>query len=300
MITADWLRDRLTGNAVRDRSVLVWILLGVALLAVLNLPEPLALRGKALVRESLAPLQELVTGITQSSRQWIGAVRRLGEMALANQQMAAELTELRSELRYLAGLEEENAALRDQLGFLQRPERQLVPAEIIGRDISGWWQTIRIGQGLVHGIDNDMAMVTPDGLVGHTMNVSAGTADVLLITDPTCRVSAIIPRVNVHGIVSGRGVPWRGQPLLQMDFINKDVTLEPGDEVVTSGLGGRYPRGIVIGRVERVERDESGLYQRADIVPAAEIGRLLYGFIIAETMDPVDAVFRRHGNGGTP
>lgn len=285
---------------MRDRPVLIWITLGVALLVVLNLPEPFSLRGKALVREFLAPLQELVTGVSQSSRQWIGAVRNLGEMAMDNRQMAAELTELRSELRYLAGLEQENAALRHQLGFLQRPDRQLVPAEIIGRDISGWWQTIRIGQGLVHGIDNNMAMVTPDGLVGHTMNVSAGTADVLLITDPTCRVSALISRVNVHGIVSGRGVPWRGQPLLQMDFINKDVSIEPGDEIVTSGLGGRYPRGIVIGHVERIERDESGLYQRAEIVPAADIGRLLYGFIVAETMDPVDAVFRTHGNGGTP
>lgn len=285
---------------MRDRPVLIWITLGVALLVVLNLPEPFSLRGKALVREFLAPLQELVTGVSQSSRQWIGAVRNLGEMAMDNRQMAAELTELRSELRYLAGLEQENAALRHQLGFLQRPDRQLVPAEIIGRDISGWWQTMRIGQGLVHGIDNNMAMVTPDGLVGHTMNVSAGTADVLLITDPTCRVSALISRVNVHGIVSGRGVPWRGQPLLQMDFINKDVSIEPGDEIVTSGLGGRYPRGIVIGHVERIERDESGLYQRAEIVPAADIGRLLYGFIVAETMDPVDAVFRTHGNGGTP
>lgn len=268
-------------------------MLGVGLVVLLNLPDSVSQNGKALIREFLAPLQSAVTQAFTGTRQWWGAARSLGEMALTNQHMAEELTRLRSELRYLQGLEAENQALRAQLGFQSRPDRQLIPAEIIGRDITGWWQSVRIGQGAAEGIEAGMAMVTPDGLVGRTMNVSIGTADVLLISDPSCRISAHVSDAQTHGIVSGLGLSFRGQPTLEMVFINKDATIRPGDEVVTSGLGDRYPRGILIGHVEQVTRDDSGLYQSATIAPAADIGRLTYGFVVVETPDPVDDLLGR-------
>ncbi len=283
---------------MRQRSISIWLILGTALIIALNLPESVSNRGKSVIREFLAPLQELVAGVNQNARAWLSAVRGLGDMALENQHMAAELTRLRSEMRYLEALEQQNIELRVQLGYLSRPERELIPAEVIGRDISGWWQTVRIGKGLAEGIERDMAVVTPDGLVGRTMNVFAGTADVLLISDPSCRVSAYLPRTRTHGITSGRGLSVRGMPLLRMEFINKDAEIRPGDEVLTSGLGGTFPRGILIGYVERVFMDDSGLFQHADIAPTADIGRLAYCFVIAETPDPVETLIRRRERGG--
>jgi rod shape-determining protein MreC len=274
------------------------LILGAALIMALNLPESTSQHGKALIREFLAPLQGLIAGVTHNARQWFGAVRGLGDMALDNRNMAAELTRLRSELRYLEALEQENIELRAQLGYLSRPERELIPAEVIARDISGWWQTLRIGKGLAEGVEPHMAVVTADGLVGRTMNVSAGTADVLLISDPSCRVSAYVPRVRAHGVTSGRGLSPRGLPLLRMQFIDKDADIRPGDEVVTSGLGGTYPRGLLIGYVERIVMDDSNLYQVADIAPTADLGRLAYCFVIAETSDPVETLLRRREAGG--
>lgn len=282
---------------VRERSIIIWLVLGAALVMVLNLPAPVSDRGKAAIREFLAPLQGVVTRITQGSRQWFDAVRSLGELAVANQHMQEELTRLRSEIRYLEGLEQENADLRAQLNFMQRPGRDLIPAEIIGRDITGWWQTVRIGKGIGHGVEAGMAVVTPDGLVGRTLDASIGTADIMLISDSTSRVSAWLPRSGSHGIVSGGGLSFRGLPILTMRFINKDTEIRMGDEVVTSGLGGIYPRGLLIGYVDAVERDETGLYQVADIAPAADLGRFTYGFIVAESHDPVDLLLRRP-NGG--
>lgn len=286
---------------MRERSISIWLILGAALLVALNLPEGLSGRGKAAIREFLAPLQELVSGIHHGGQQWINAVRSLGEMAVDNENMAEELTRLRSELRYLEGLEQENEQLRKQLGFLSRPDRELIPVEIIGRDISGWWQTVRVGKGLAEGIESGMAVVTQDGLVGRTMNVSAGTADVLLVADPSCRVSAYVAPAEAHGVIAGRGLTAAGLPILRMDFINKDVPLRAGDEVVTSGLGGTYPRGIVVGHIEEVTTDDSGLFQRADIAPSADIGRISYAFVVAETADPIETLLRgRERDGGEP
>lgn len=284
--------------AVRERSYTLWLILGAALLVVLNLPESLSNRGKSVIRELLAPLQEVVTGVGRGGRQWFLAVRSLGDMAVEHRHMAAELTRLRSEFRYLEGLEQENQALRDQLRYAGRVDRDLIPAEIIGRDISGWWQTVRIGKGRADGVVADTAVVTPDGLVGRTMDVSTGTSDVLLITDPSCRVSAHLPRTDAHGITAGGGLSFRGLPLLQMQFVNKDREIRPGDEVVTSGLGGIYPRGILIGHVESVTLDDSGLYQSAEVAPSADIGRFAYCFVLAESPSSPDGATPRGQPGG--
>ncbi len=284
---------------MRERTISIWLILAVTLVVALNLPAAVSDRGKAVIREFLAPLQELVTQTTQGVRDWVVAVRSLGEMALENQRKAEELTRLRSELRYLEGLEQENRELREQLGFLSRPGRELIAAEVIGRDMSGWWQTVRIGKGIAEGVEAGMAVVTPDGLVGRTMNVSAGTADILLITDPSCKVSGILMGSGAHGIVAGRGLGVRGRPSLRMRFINKDAVVQIGDEVVTSGLADQLPRGLLIGHVTSVAPDESGLYQVATLTPAADLSRLSYGFVVAEVADPIERILRgRDVNGG--
>jgi rod shape-determining protein MreC len=277
---------------VRERHYAVWLLLGVALIVVLNLPDSMTKRGKAAIRDFLAPLQELVTRGQQQSGQWLGAIQELGELAVENQEMAAELTRLRSEIRYLEALQDENRALRTQLGFLSRPDYALIPTEVIGRDVSGWWQSVRVGKGLAEGIESDMAVVTPDGVVGRIDAVSAGTADILLISDPGSTLAAHLPVADAFGILSGDGISARGAARLEMRFINKNARIELGEEVVTSGLGGDFPRGLLIGYITAVTMDESGLYQRATVTPSADLGRLAYCFVIAETPDPVETLLR--------
>ncbi len=273
------------------------MVLAVTLVAVLNLPDHARMRIESSLREGLAPLQALIARTAQTVQQMGLMIRGIGGMASENQAMAAELVRLRSEVRYLRALEEENIELRRQLGYRTRLERELIPCEVIARDMSGWWQTVRLGQGRAVGIERDMAVVTPSGLVGRTLAVSENTSDVLLISDPSCRVSTYVHGRDdrpVFGIVTGRGVNWRGEVTLRMDFIDKNYPVHPGDEVLTSGLGGVFPKGIPVGYVEYVHRDETDLYQYADIVPTADLYTLSYVFVLVEREDPEEALLREH------
>ena len=136
-----------------------------------------------------------------------------------------------------------------------------------------------------------MAVITPEGLVGKTVAVSRQTARVLLMTDPTCKVAAKFPRNGVFGIVRGGGVSLAGRSMLEilcapdpcrMDFIAKDMDIRRGDEVVSSGLGGVFPAGLTVGYIRSSSMDRSGLYQHADIAPAADLGAVNRVFVVAD------------------
>lgn len=264
-------------------------------MVVLNLPDSMTRHVKSAVREGLAPLQAALSSTSRKTRESLEAIRGIGGLVKENEKMSGELVRLRNELRQREALEKENIALRQQLAFARRTTRDVIPCEVIARDISGWWQTVRLGKGRADGVEVNMAVVTSDGLVGKTVAVSPRTADVLLLSDPGCKVSAQITRTGAFGIVSGRGTSWKGQASCEIEFVNKNTSTRAGDEVVTSGLGGVFPKGLLIGYIDHVDMDKSGLYQVAQVVPRADLGGLDYIFVVAERSDPVEELLRTKG-----
>ncbi len=278
---------------MRDRSIVVWAVLAVLLLVVLNLPEGAHRQVKSALREGVAPLQETVSGVVLDVKESFRSIRGLGGLLNENRKMAAELVILRNEVRDLRSLEQENTDLREQLQFARRLNRQLIPCEVIARDIAGWWQTVRLNRGTAEGIQPNMAVITPDGLAGKTTEVSPRMADVILISDRGSKVSARIARTGSFGVVTGQGLTVSGQVVCRMDFINKNTPVFVGDEVVTSGLGGVFPKGLLIGYIESVHADDSGLFQWADVIPKADLGTLTYVFVLAEQENPIDEYLRK-------
>ena len=265
---------------MRDRQLLVWLVLAACVLLFLNLPDSITGGIKTAAREAVAPVQEAVGGLWSSVRRGASSVRGYGTALQENQRLAGEITLLKAKLQDSQSLERENSQLRAQLDFKARSDRYLIAAEIVGRDPDGWWQTVRINRGSVDGVDRDMPVISVEGLVGRTLSVSSHTADVLLISDPTCQISARMSRAGAFGILTGRGPNWRGQVICRMEFINKSLEISEGDEVVTSGLGGIYPKGLFIGKVDRVHSDHAGLYQTADVVSTADLGTMQYVFVL--------------------
>lgn len=272
------------------------VILLLAVVIVLNLPLPAALRIESAARDGFAPFQNVMWLALHKGREAGRSIIGVRSAVRERRRLEVEVARLQEELRRLSALEQQNERLREQLGFKARARHKLVLARVIGRgDASGWWQTLRLNRGSADGITPDMAAITSEGLVGRVRDVSRHACDVLLLTDPNCRVACKFARTEAFGIARGSGVAVNGDVQLEMlsaarpfrvEYIAKAHHILKGDKVVTSGLGGIFPEGLLIGRVTRAGLDESGLYRRAIVEPAADIGSLQYVFIVIEAAGP--------------
>jgi rod shape-determining protein MreC len=276
---------------MRARTYIICAIL-LLVIVLLNLPVPASLYIKTGSRGNLAPYENIMSflfrKVPQALASFVDTSKAMGE----KQKLIEEVANLRYQLQNVKDLQKDNEDLRKQLGFKSASPHKLVLCEVVARgDASGWWQTITVNRGGDDGIRPNMAVVTTDGVVGRTAETARHTCDVLLITDPNCKIGCKLVRTGVCGIVKGRGVAVIGATKLDMfsavqpcnmDYISKDKPVLKGDDVVTSGLGGVYPEGLVVGKVVESETDPSKLYQRADVVPAVPIGSLKYVFVVVE------------------
>lgn len=259
------------------RSFYILILAGILVVVLLNLPGSMTSRMNGFLRDATLPLFEPIA----HSLVYVHGRFRNEPPTSSKVQLLTEIAQLRLELRQVQALEQENRALRQMLGLSAHIARRLIAAEIVARDVNAWWQTARLNKGSSDGIFPDMAVITAEGLAGRIVRTSRTTSDVLFLVDPACRISARLSRLQAFGIVRGQSLSWRGQASCRMDYISNADKIMPGDEVVTSGLGGVYPPGLVIGRVEEVRQDNSGLYQSADIVPTSNFRVLDLVFVVS-------------------
>lgn len=268
---------------MRKRTYLVLIALGTALLVVLNLPGTVSVFLRGVFRESVATYQAGLAHAMARFRNTSPAAAG-GDWAGERDRLKQDEVEARAQVRLSVALARENAELRRLLEFRDRQPFRTVACEVIARDDGyGWWQTIRLDKGHNSGIRENMAVITPEGLVGRTIEVSEDVSDVLLVSDRNFKVSVQFEEGGTFGVMCGGGVDLRGRHELgvlcapasaTVDYIRKDLPVKDGELVVTSGLGGVFPRGIVVGRVRRVCMDESGLFQRAELLPPDDLSRL--------------------------
>lgn len=263
---------------------------GLLLVLAFVLPSSFSLKGKGAVRNVVSPAERSSSGLAQRLAEAAAAIRGIGGAVEKNRELAHELVRVQAELNTLRDAEAENVRLRRAFKFYHQQPQSLIPCDVISRNISGWWNTVRVGKGSSDHIESNLAVISPDGLVGKTIEVSGHTSEVLLVSDPAFRVSAKVKEAKTFGLVRGGGADLKGQPIARMDFINKDAKISVGDEVVTSGLSGEsgvFPKGVHIGYVAKVHRDGSGLYQYAELAPSATIGLLDYVFAVSDK--PVEA-----------
>jgi len=248
------------------------------------LPSSLSLKGKGAVRGVMAPAERGISGFGQRLSEATSAIRGMGGAVEKNRELSHDLVRIQARLSQLVDVEEDNQRLRTAFKFHHQTPFSMIPCDVISRNISGWWNTVRIGKGEADGIRENHAVISPDGLVGKTIEVSKRTSEVLLVCDPACRVSAKIRDSNTYGLVRGGGINLRGHPVARMDFIDKDTEILVGDEVVTSGLSGEgnvSPKGVHIGYIVKVHQDDSGLFQYAEIAPSATVSLLDYVFVVS-------------------
>lgn len=200
----------------------------------------------------------------------VDAVRNWTSGVGLSREEAQTLRDQNDELRQrVAELEEsrlENERLRQIVGFIEARELDATGARVIGRPSNSWEGTIIIDKGSDDGIAAGMPVLAPQGLLGQTVDVTARSARVRLISDQRSGVAGLIQASRAEGIVSGS---ITGE--LSFDFVSREITVTPGDVVLTSGMGGVYPKGLLIGEVTEVLLEDNDLFPRILVRASARI-----------------------------
>jgi rod shape-determining protein MreC len=185
----------------------------------------------------------------------------------------------------IASVEEENLQLREALVASGRLERiaemrdefeiPMLPAELVGLDVSAWFRSALVDRGRQHGVFSGMPVINEQGLVGLVTATSRTAAKLMLLIDRQSAVDAVVQRSRSRGIVRGS----QGESLA-FEFVVRDGDVQPGDVLVTSGLGGVYPKGLRIGEVVEVSASDSKMLRTASVRPAVDFGRLEQVFVM--------------------
>lgn len=189
----------------------------------------------------------------------------------------ADLDQTRMEIAHLRKIEIENAELNKALSFKQNEPFQVLPAKIIRRQPSTWWQTVTINLGENNNIGVQLPVLSAEGLVGKIDTTSPNTSTVLLLTDESCQVSAKIDGTPEVGILSGIRGRTGESPVLRLNYLSKGASIEPGMMVYTTGRGGLFPEGILLGTIESYE--SGPLSGEALVKPAVDFKTLKIVFV---------------------
>jgi len=203
----------------------------------------------------------------QRAFSWVGSqlafvknsVAEISHLHEQNKQLREEVELLRAQNLTASEYASENQRLRNLLGYKQAAVQfDLVAASVIGRESASWSSVIIINRGTFDGVANNMAVVTELGLVGHVMEAGINSSKVQLLLDPRSSVGTLIqrPESRVAGIVEG---DIKNPNFPKMVNIPKDSDVQVNDMVVTSGFGGVYPKGIVVGKIIEIHNEEGGL-----------------------------------------
>ena len=222
----------------------------------------------------LSPFQQAVSW---AGDQVSGLTRNIWDIVTVyeqNKMLRNEVEQLRVQNLEASEALAENERLRALIGYKQTMTQfDLVAARVIGRESATWSRMIVINRGRKDGVDADMAVVTEKGLVGHVVEAGWNTSKVQLILDPRSSVGTIVQRAEsrVAGIVQGD----LDNPMMpQMVNIPKNADVVEGDVIVTSGFGGIYPKGIVVGLVSSLQNDSGGLLKVGLLEPAVDFQKL--------------------------
>ena len=184
-----------------------------------------------------------------------------------------ENEQLKMQQLQMDALSHENDQLRVQKPGLFGQPWKLKLANVITRDPANWWRTIEIDLGTSDGLTVDLPVLTADGLIGRISSVGYSRSQVALIGDPACRISALVEDpAQDTGILSASGP--LDSSLADLTYLSSSALLKSGQQVVTSGIGGVFPKGIPLGQIVDSSQVEYGLYTEARVKLNVNLGAL--------------------------
>jgi len=207
------------------------------------------------------------------------------------QECRVALAEAHAALNALKEAEAENTRLKAILGYVEQTTEQEIVARVIGLNPTAQFQSLRINRGEDDGVRAGMPVLTPDGVVGQVVRAVGGSADVMLLTDASSRIGAVLQRTRVRATVTGLGDGRR----LSLNLVRREDDAKDGDEVVTSGTDGIFPAGLHVGTLRDVQRPAVGMFLSATVKPAVDLARVEEVLVIPVALTLPAASVTREG-----
>ncbi|HYC79898.1 MAG TPA: rod shape-determining protein MreC, partial [Candidatus Binatia bacterium] len=248
------------------------------LVAVLVIADALGYMSmlKSLFHQGFGGTSKALASVMGNTKDAFVVLGTISSLARENAELNQRIDELAFENARLQSAKNENITLRRALNFREQVEYDTIPAEVETMDPTGFSQTVIIDKGEADGVMLGQSVIVPPGLlVGRITKTYRNTSEITLITDPTITINGEVSDSGAHGLVKGE----HGTSLI-LDLVTQNEVIKSGDKIITSGLSGDFPRGLVIGEISAIKTSSSELFQQAFVAPIADLKNLKLVLVI--------------------
>lgn len=272
------MREFFTSKTFIAICVLAALLLGMMIVSSVD-------RGKVTFFEdvvgiTITPIQNAVTTISDKAGDFGAIFSEHDKLVSENEELKKEIEKLKEQARKGEQASLENEALKGMLGIKeQNPDFVFCPALVVASDQSGYSYTVTLNKGAVDGIKTRDVVITEDGVAGYVTEVGTTWCKVTTILDSSCEMGVMITRTQDIGVLEG-DFSLAADGLCRVSYLSNEVSLNSGDSVVTSGIGGVFPAGLLVGNVQEIKPETHGISQYAVTSPAVDIAELDNVFVI--------------------
>jgi rod shape-determining protein MreC len=222
-----------------------------------------------LVTEVISPVQEGLANSKKSLSSFWDNYLLIVNTSKENNVLKKQISRLESDLSTMEEVRKENLRLKRLLSYSDEMAHQRVLAQVVGWDSANEFKVIRLNKGKLHGIKVMAPVITDHGLVGYVYRVTDNYADVLTILDQNNRVDVMVERTRTHGIVEG---VFNFKCALK--YIMRNEPVEVGDKLITAGVGGIYPKGVKVGMITDIVKENFGMTLSIEVVPSVDFDKL--------------------------
>jgi len=235
----------------------------------------------ALLMEACSPVQKASTLVIKTVQETFQRYVFLVNLEKENRMLKQKISELQAGNHRMEEIRLANERLKQLLQFRGENSLSMIGAEVIGQDPSSWFKSVTVDKGERDGVKKGMAVISPGGVIGQILKTAPHYASVLLITDYNSAVDSIVQRTRAKAIVEGKG-----EKRCELKYLLRTEEVSVGDAVVTSGLGGNFPKGLMVGEVKSVDKKGHGVFQYAELAPSVDMTQLEEVFIIMGPLSP--------------
>lgn len=254
-------------------------------LVILSLPPSATSRLRIAVGSLFLPLFGLNATAQELPVDLVNTVLPRRELFKQIATLRQQNEQLKVQALAAAAVARENDQLRALIGWKGKVPWNLKLAAVVMRDPANWWRSVQIDLGSRDGIRPNLPVLTAAGLVGRVSSVELTRSQVVLVGDPNCKASALVENpAHDMGVITASGP--MDNSLVQLTYLAGGADLKPGQTVMTSGLGGIFPKGIIIGQVVDARPVEFGLYTEARVKLAVNLGALEQVWVVMNPQAP--------------